>query len=209
MFSPMYLHASWHAFHHIKACIIYIRVVYTRVRRFVLNKCWGGWCWSIFGKMSSTSGVGEGHPSMVFVSSIHEVGAKLDFCDLSVELTFSATQASPGHTTTLLSINALLHLKSSVMCIKLVGVGWYHLMRTWPPCIWPCLENHMKANEISKGIQIEKEAQSLSGSSRQGGGPNQVRVHLGLQEQCVVKQTSRPHMDSVFDDPYMDRKLIW
>jgi hypothetical protein len=39
----------------------------------------------------------------------------------------------------------------------------------------------MKAKEISKGIQI-KEAQSLSGSSRQGGGPNQVRVHLGIQE---------------------------
>jgi hypothetical protein len=32
----------------------------------------------------------------------------------------------------------------------------------------------MKANEISKGIQIEKEAQSLSGLSRQGGGSNQV-----------------------------------
>jgi hypothetical protein len=42
----------------------------------------------------------------------------------------------------------------------------------------------MKANEISKGIQIEKEVQSLFGSSRQGGDPNQVRVHLGLQEQC-------------------------
>jgi hypothetical protein len=46
----------------------------------------------------------------------------------------------------------------------------------------PCFENHMKANEISKGIQIEKEAQSLFGSSRQGAGPNQVRVHFGLQE---------------------------
>jgi hypothetical protein len=118
-------HASWHAFHHIKQCIIYLRVVYTRVRRFMLNKCWGGWCWSIFEKVSSTSGVGEGHPSMVLVSSIREVGAKSDFCDLSVELTFSATKASPGHTTTLLFINAWLHLKSSVMCIKLVGVGRY------------------------------------------------------------------------------------
>jgi hypothetical protein len=100
--SPMYLYASWHAFHHIKACIIYIRAVYTRVRRFVLNKCWGGWCWSIFEKVSSTNGVGKGHPSMVLVSSICEVGARSDFCDLSMELTFSATQASPGYITTLL-----------------------------------------------------------------------------------------------------------
>jgi hypothetical protein len=34
-------------------------------------------------------------------------------------------------------------------------------------------ESH-EANEINKGFQIEKEAQSLSGSSRQGGSPNQV-----------------------------------
>jgi hypothetical protein len=38
----------------------------------------------------------------------------------------------------------------------------------------------MEAKEISKGIQIEKEAQNLSGSSHQGGGPNQVWVHLGI-----------------------------
>jgi hypothetical protein len=66
----------------------------------------------------------------------------------------------------------------------------------------------MKANEINKGFQIEKEAQSLSGSSCQGGGPNQVRVHLGLQEQCVVKWMSKSHMDSVFDDPHMGGNLI-
>jgi hypothetical protein len=36
MFSLMHFHASCYAFHHAKACIIYIRVVYTRLRRFVL-----------------------------------------------------------------------------------------------------------------------------------------------------------------------------
>jgi hypothetical protein len=66
----------------------------------------------------------------------------------------------------------------------------------------------MEVKEISKGIQIEKEAQRLSGSSRQGGGPNQVRVHLGIQEQPRVKSMPRAHADSVFDDPYMDGKII-
>jgi hypothetical protein len=38
--------------------------------------------------------------------------------------------------------------------------------------------------------------------------PYQVRVHLGLQDQSIVKQTHRTYMDSVFDDPYMDGKII-
>jgi hypothetical protein len=41
----------------------------------------------------------------------------------------------------------------------------------------------METKEISKGVQIEKEALSLSDSSHQGGGLNQVRVHLRIQEQ--------------------------
>jgi hypothetical protein len=36
----------------------------------------------------------------------------------------------------------------------------------------------------------------------------QVRVYLGFQNQSVVKRTSRMHLDSVFDDPYMDGKII-
>jgi hypothetical protein len=67
----------------------------------------------------------------------------------------------------------------------------------------------MEAKEISKGIQIEKEAQNLSGSSHQGGGPNQVWVHLGIQDQSTLNWSPKTRMDSVFDDPYMDRKLIW
>jgi hypothetical protein len=66
----------------------------------------------------------------------------------------------------------------------------------------------MEDKEISKGIQIEKEAQSLSDSSRQGEGPNQVRVYLGIQEQHRVKSTPRVHTDSVLDDPHMDGKII-
>jgi hypothetical protein len=38
--------------------------------------------------------------------------------------------------------------------------------------------------------------------------PCEVRVHLGIQEQFVVKQTPGSHTDSVFDDPYMDGKII-
>jgi hypothetical protein len=66
----------------------------------------------------------------------------------------------------------------------------------------------MEDMEINKGIQIEKEAQSISGSSRQGGGPNQVRVYLRIQEQHRVKSTPRVHTDSVFNDPHMDGKII-
>jgi hypothetical protein len=67
----------------------------------------------------------------------------------------------------------------------------------------------MKAKEISKGIQIEKEAQNLSGLSHQGGGPNQVWVHLGIQDQSALNWSPRMRTDSVFDDPYMDGKFIW
>jgi hypothetical protein len=69
------------------------------------------------------------------------------------------------------------------------------------------LENYMEAKEISKGIQIEKEAQNLSGSS-QAGGPNQVRVHLGIQDQYALNWSPRTRPNSVFDVPYMDGKLI-
>jgi hypothetical protein len=75
---------------------------------------------------------------------------------------------------------------------------------------WPYLENYMEAKEISKGIQIEKETQNLSGSSHQGGGgPNQVWVHLGILDQSALNWSLRTRTDSVFDDPYMDGKLIW
>jgi hypothetical protein len=66
----------------------------------------------------------------------------------------------------------------------------------------------MEAKEISKGIQIEKDAQNLSGSSHQVGGPNQVRVHLGIQDQYALNWSPRTRTDSVFNDPYIDGKLI-
>jgi hypothetical protein len=69
-------HASWHIIYHVKHRIICIRVVHTRVRRFVLNKCWRGWCWSSFGEDDSP---------MVLVSNL-----------TSTRTYFSATEASPG-----------------------------------------------------------------------------------------------------------------
>jgi hypothetical protein len=38
--------------------------------------------------------------------------------------------------------------------------------------------------------------------------PYQVRVHLGLQDQSIVKWTLRMHLDSVFYYPHMDGKII-
>jgi hypothetical protein len=39
--------------------------------------------------------------------------------------------------------------------------------------------------------------------------PTRVRVCLGLQDQSIIKRTSRTHPNSVFNDPYMDGKIIW
>ena len=66
----------------------------------------------------------------------------------------------------------------------------------------------METKEISEGVLSEKEARSSSGSSHQGGGPNQVRVHLEIQEQHRVKSMPRAYTDSVFDDPDMLGKII-
>jgi hypothetical protein len=65
----------------------------------------------------------------------------------------------------------------------------------------------MEAKEISKGIQIEKEAQNLSGSSHQGGGPKSS-LRPKIQDQSVLNWSPKTRTDSVFDDPYMDEKLI-
>ena len=62
--------------------------------------------------------------------------------------------------------------------------------------------------DISEGVLTEKEAQSSSGLSHQGGGPNQVRAHLGFEDQSVIKLVTWARPDSMFDDPHMDGKLI-
>jgi len=82
------------------------------------------------------------------------------------------------------------------------------LMRTCPPWVQPQLENGIETQETSMDIQIEMEARSLSDLSRQGGGPNQVRVHLGVQEQHTPKMMPRPHTESILDVLYMDGKII-
>jgi hypothetical protein len=38
--------------------------------------------------------------------------------------------------------------------------------------------------------------------------PIRVRVYFGLLDQSAIKQTPRMHPDSIFDDPYMDGKII-
>ena len=38
--------------------------------------------------------------------------------------------------------------------------------------------------------------------------PTEVGVHLGFQDQSTLNWSPRMHPDSVFDDPYMDGKLI-
>ena len=38
--------------------------------------------------------------------------------------------------------------------------------------------------------------------------PTRVRVCLGLQGQSAIKWMPRVHLDSVFNDPHMDEKLI-
>jgi len=81
-------------------------------------------------------------------------------------------------------------------------------MRTCPLWVRPHLENGIETQETIMDFQIEMEVQSLSDLSRQGGDPNQVRVHLGVQEQHVPKMMPRPHMESVLDALYMNEKII-
>ena len=72
--------------------------------------------------------------------------------------------------------------------------------------IYTCLE--IKAKEISNVVLTEKGGRRSFGSSHRGGGLNQVRAHLGFQDQSVIKLVTRARPGSVFDDPHMDGKLI-
>ena len=66
----------------------------------------------------------------------------------------------------------------------------------------------METKEISEGVLTKKEARSSSGSSPQGGDPNQVRVRLGLQDQSALNWSPRTHPDPIFNDSYMVGKII-
>ena len=81
-------------------------------------------------------------------------------------------------------------------------------MRTCPPWVRPHLENGIETQETNMDFQIEMEARSISDLSRQGGGPNQVRVHLGVQVQSTRKSMTRSHTESILDVLYMDEKII-
>jgi hypothetical protein len=79
---------------------------------------------------------------------------------------------------------------------------------------WPKLEHAPRRWGTHQGIPWTSFplATSLWGQqghpSQVGPNPCQVRVHLGLQEQSVVKRMPRSHTDSIFDDPHMDGKII-
>ena len=66
----------------------------------------------------------------------------------------------------------------------------------------------METKEIGEDVLTEKETQSSSGSSPQGGDPNQVRVRLRLQDQSALNWSPRTYPDSVFNNPHMVGKII-
>jgi len=82
----------------------------------------------------------------------------------------------------------------------------------WDPSpSWSTPEEMENTSEMAKDIfflghHLRRQPRASKPSWR----PNlcQVRVHLGFQEQSVVKRTSRSHTDSVFDDPHLDGKIF-
>jgi hypothetical protein len=64
----------------------------------------------------------------------------------------------------------------------------------------------MLKDVLPLGHHLRSQARAFKPSWRPN--PYQVRIHLGFQDQSVVKWTSRMHPDSVFDDPHIDGKII-
>jgi hypothetical protein len=64
----------------------------------------------------------------------------------------------------------------------------------------------MSKDALLLGHHLRSQARAFKPSWRPN--PYQVRVHLGLQDQSVVKRTHMTHLDFVVDDPYMDGKII-
>jgi hypothetical protein len=60
----------------------------------------------------------------------------------------------------------------------------------------------MKKGRLLLGHLLRRPARASKLSWRLN--PRQVRLHLELQEQPIVKRTLRSHTDSVFDDPPID-----
>jgi hypothetical protein len=74
-----------------------------------------------------------------------------------------------------------------------------------------CPKETEKTSEMPKDILhlghiLRRQARASKPSWRPN--PCQVRVHLRLQEQFIVKRMPRSHTDSIFDDPDIDGKII-
>jgi hypothetical protein len=99
-------------------------------------------------------------------------------------------------------------------------------MRTWQPCLCPCVVHGLEKMESNKVFQIKKmsmcgawigEDGVQQGFPNQEGGPRlirfeslrwrpkaiQVRAQFGVEEQCTIKRTPRLHTESVLDVLYM------
>jgi hypothetical protein len=64
----------------------------------------------------------------------------------------------------------------------------------------------MPKDVLLLGHHLKRPARTSKPSRRPS--PIRVRVCFGLLDQSAIKQTPRMHPDSVFDDPYMDGKII-
>jgi hypothetical protein len=93
MLSPIHCHASCHTFHHVKACIILLRVVH------------------VSEKVRVDQVLEKVHPSVELVPSLTSV-------ILLWNVTFFAMQESPCAYNPFLLYKYLLHFKSCEMCIK-------------------------------------------------------------------------------------------
>jgi hypothetical protein len=64
----------------------------------------------------------------------------------------------------------------------------------------------MPKDVLLLGHHLRRSARTSKPSRRPS--PIRVRVGFDLLDQSVIKWTFRMHPDSVFDDPYMDGKII-
>jgi hypothetical protein len=114
MLSPMHLHASCHTFHHAKACIIYLCVVHTWVKRFALTNLWMSviiqWCscWSSVGEGASISGDAIKSNSMI---------------SLWNWLSLQHRQASE-HLNLPCVLQIFISLEYMISCIRWLGLTW-------------------------------------------------------------------------------------
>jgi hypothetical protein len=62
------------------------------------------------------------------------------------------------------------------------------------------LDVHLLGHHLRRPTRTSKPSQRPS--------PIRVRVYLGHQDRFAIKWTLRTHLNSIFDDPHMDGKII-